>query len=121
MAFAVAVTVQAVSLSAPPGDAVVKACMSFVLPTITPLSIAVLLLASLSLAVTALTARSLIAQLVAQRRVLRALQPITAGAFGDARVRWFEDDQPRAFCAGLLRPRIYLSREASRSLSAEQL
>jgi len=118
---AVAVTLQAVSLKAPPGDPVVKACMSFALPTITPLSIAVLLLTSLSLAVAALTARSLIAQLAAQRRVLRALQPTTAGRCGDAPVRWFDDDQPRAFCAGLLRPRIYLSREAAHSLSVDEL
>ncbi|MDQ6812031.1 MAG: M56 family metallopeptidase, partial [Actinomycetota bacterium] len=49
------------------------------------------------------------------------LQPTTAGRSGEALVRWFDDHQPRAFCAGLLRPRIYLSRQAARSLSAEQL
>jgi Zn-dependent protease with chaperone function len=57
----------------------------------------------------------------AQRRASRLLGSSARVAVGSAGVRVIGDERPRAFCHGLLRPRIYVSSGALAALSAPQL
>jgi Zn-dependent protease with chaperone function len=50
---------------------------------------------------------------------MRRLATLNAQAHGEALV--FDDQRPRAFCAGLLRPRVYLSSGAAQALGADEL
>ena len=70
-------------------------------------AIIVVALALLGLAVTALTAAGVARELAADRRLRRWLDAHHARRHGDALV--IEDERPHAFCAGLLRPRVYVS------------
>jgi hypothetical protein len=67
----------------------------------------VVALALLGLAVTAMTAAGAVRELAASRRLHRSLRGATSRCLGDVLV--IEDERPRAFCAGLLRPRVYVS------------
>jgi hypothetical protein len=60
-------------------------------------------------------------QLLAQRRFLRSLPGSAATVLLGQRVRVVDERRPRAFCAGYLRPNIYLSRGALEELSEPQL
>lgn len=105
---------------APPSvSALIAACRSWVLPDIELTSLAVLGLGSLGAAVLALTLRSASRQLRATRRFERALAVI-GPLPQDRRVRLIDVASPQAFCAGLLRPRVYLSRGAVELLSDEE-
>lgn len=110
-----------VALGLPPAGVLLSACRRFVLPQANAASILVLLAASLGLAVLAAGARAAARELGAQRRVLGALRLGPTVAIGPWRARLFADPAPRAFCAGLLRPRVYVSSGARRQLSASQL
>jgi Zn-dependent protease with chaperone function len=55
-------------------------------------------------------------RLGAQRRFLRSLRPCGETQVGGVRVVLLADAQPLVFCAGLVRPRIYLSAGARRRL-----
>lgn len=57
----------------------------------------------------------------AQRRANDVLQVSTCVAVGGAAVHVVGDDRPRAFCHGLLRPRIYLSSGTLAALSPAEL
>jgi bla regulator protein blaR1 len=70
-------------------------------------AVAVLALAALGLAVTAMTVGGAWRELAAARRLERSLRACRARPLGDAWV--IPDERPRAFCAGLIRPRIYVS------------
>lgn len=76
---------------------------------------------ALGFLVVALGARSLVRQLRAQRRFLRALEPVATVEAGGQAVTLIESETPHAFCAGLLRPRIYLSTAARELLSEAEL
>jgi bla regulator protein blaR1 len=102
-------------------DAVRHACRQMGLGDLSPASLLVLLLSSVAFAVTALAARSALSQLAARRRFLASVAVV-----GDARVAGHEtlvidDARPQAFCTGLLRPRIYISRGALAMLDSSQL
>jgi hypothetical protein len=78
--------------------------------------------AGLALAVLLLGVRSARRQLAASRRYLRALRASDQVVTVDgASCRLIETSAPQAFCAGYLRPRIYLSRGAVETLSREEL
>lgn len=57
----------------------------------------------------------------AQRHANRVLHASTGVAVGSAVVHVIRDDRPRAFCHGLLRPRIYLSSGILAALSPAEL
>ena len=59
-------------------------------------------------------------RLVAQRRFLDSLQ-VTGRLPSHPEVRLVDDDRPQAFCAGHLRPRVYLSTGAVRLLDGPEL
>jgi BlaR1 peptidase M56 len=64
-------------------------------------------LAVLGLAVTAIAAAGAVRELAADRRLRRRLEAHEPRCHGDTLV--IEDERPHAFCAGLLRPRVYVS------------
>ena len=70
-------------------------------------AVVVLGLALVGLAVTALTVAGAVGEVVATRRFARALAASRTYRIRDAWV--IPDEQPRAFCAGLIRPAVYVS------------
>jgi hypothetical protein len=70
-------------------------------------AVVVVALALLGLAVTAITVGGALHELAADRRLRRWLAARASRRHGEALV--IEDERPRAFCAGLLRPRVYIS------------
>lgn len=105
----------------PSASALVAACRSVVPtePGIGPLL--VVLLGSAGLIVLVAAARSLARQLISHRRLLRALSSSTAITLDGRPLRVFESPGPEAFCAGLLRPGIYVSTAAEHGLTAAEL
>src|SRR3954451_22517589 len=80
----------------------------------------ILPLAALGLAALARGASSSMRQVAAQRRFLDSLA--FAGRLpSHPHVRLVDDDRPQAFCAGHLRPRVYVSRGTVRMLGAAEL
>lgn len=66
-------------------------------------------------------ARSLTRQLRGQRAFLRALPAREAAVAGGRRVRVFPSPAPAAFCAGLLRPAVYVSEGTLRGVGDAEL
>jgi Zn-dependent protease with chaperone function len=82
-------------------------------------AIVIATLATLGLLVIAATVRSAARELRAERRFRRAFAAPAPGRSGGVAI--IESDTPQAFCAGLLRPRVYLSRGALELLDADEL
>lgn len=80
---------------------------------------ALLTLAALGALTLVTGVRTAARQLAAHRRFMRWLAAHAPRAHGDALV--FDDDEPNAFCAGLLRPRIYVSTGAMHRLGPAEL
>jgi BlaR1 peptidase M56 len=76
-------------------------------PTANTGAIVMVALAVVGLAVTALTVYGAVRELIASRRFLRRMSELNPSTLGDALV--IDDERPRAFCAGLIRPRVYIS------------
>ena len=76
-------------------------------PTANLAAVAVLALAALGLAATAMTVAGAVRELAAARRFGRSMRACGPRPLGDAWV--VPDERPRAFCAGLIRPRVYVS------------
>lgn len=91
----------------------------FTYPVVNLAASVVLVLAALGAVVVCLAMRSAWRELRASRRFARALRIRTVGRLGDASI--FADEQAQAFCAGLLRPRVYVSTGAVRLLPKDQL
>ncbi len=70
-------------------------------------AIAIVVLAAAGLIVAATAARGAVRELDADRRFKRRLAALNPRRFDGALV--IDGDRPRAFCAGLLRPRVYVS------------
>lgn len=115
------VAMSAVTLRSPGRQSLLEACRSFVLPHVTFSAFAVLALGSLAFAVLGLAARSAVRQLRASHRFLRGLGGLRPAPVGPEGTLLFCDTRPQAFCAGLLRPRIYLSDATLQLLSADEL
>jgi Zn-dependent protease with chaperone function len=113
-----AVAVTRLELGLPSGDALVAACRRL-FPFDPGVGMLLLLgLVSLGVAVSALAVRSLLRQVGAQRRFLRAIRPVTTLHIGGHPVTLIEGERAQAFCAGVLRTRIYIS-TATRGLLSE--
>jgi len=110
-----------VTLRSPGNQTLLAACQSFVLPVVSVWAITVLALGSFAFAVLALAAQSALRQLRASRRFLAGLQNLRAAPVGGAGTLVFTDPSPQAFCAGLLRPRIYLSDATLELLGVDEL
>jgi bla regulator protein blaR1 len=120
-AMALTVALTRVDFDAASLDGIRRACRQMGLGDLSSASLLVQLLSSLAFAVTALAARSALSQRAARRRFLASVVVV-----GDAHVAGHEtlvidDARPQAFCTGLLRPRIYVSRGALAMLDSSQL
>ena len=116
--FALATAASGLSFDVPPATALAQACASFVLPDLGVTSVASLALGSLAAAVFCLGARSAVRQVLGSRRIVRALPRRGMGPSGAV---LFAHARPQAFCAGLLRPRVYISTGAVATLNADEL
>lgn len=109
-----------VSLGSP--AEIAAACRRMLAPHITGASLVALAVAALLGAVAYRGARSLARELRAQRRFLAHVVGPTRGAtVAGTAVRLFPSDAAHTFCAGILRPRIYLSTAARTRLSTSEL
>jgi hypothetical protein len=88
-------------------------------PTANAAAVLLLVQAALGLAVLGLSLRAGLRELLGSRRLNAWLRTQVAFTLGDAAV--IEDDRPTAFCAGLLRPRIYVSTGALSALDKQAL
>lgn len=116
-----AASLGAISFSAPSVAALFEACRSFVLPDVGIGSVVVLALGVFSFSVLLLATRSTVRQLRASRKFISALPVVGLRRVGSTQVVLFTDACPQAFCAGLLRPRIYLSTGTLTNLSDGEL
>lgn len=116
LAFAVALS--GVSLRSPQAAALASACQRFALPDASLPSLAALALGSASVAILVIAVRSALRQARASRRLVASLQ--IAGEGPDGTVA-FRATGAQAFCAGLLRPRVYVSTGALRALDGDEL
>lgn len=110
------VAVSRLDFALAPAQDLIAACRGWVVPHGWLASLLVLGLGSFGFAGLALVLRSALRQIRATRRFERGLR-VVGHLPEDSRVRLIDDASPAAFCAGLLRPRIYLSLGATRVLS----
>jgi Zn-dependent protease with chaperone function len=88
-------------------------------PTANLAAVVVVVLAAVGLAVIALMIAAIVRELAADRRLRRSLNARASREMDGA---WMIDDaRPRAFCAGLLTPRVYVSSGAVGGLDAAAL
>ena len=89
--------------------------------TMTLGSLLVLALAALTGVSIFRAVRSLVGQLRTARRLSRRFRTLDETSIDGIRVRVLDDQRPQAFCAGLLRPRVYVSSGAKAALSAAEV
>ena len=102
-------------------DALLDACRTYLLPEPRVASIAVIALASLGVAVFVLGARALTRNLAALARFRRTVHLSGRLTICGRVVQVVADPVPRAFCAGWVRPRVYVSQGAIEQLQADEL
>ncbi len=91
----------------------------FTYPEVNAAAAIVLALAALGAIVVVLAVRAGARELRENRRFARAMRARGVREHEDVHV--FEDERAQAFCAGLLRPRLYVSTGATRLLGADEL
>lgn len=116
---ALGVAVSRIDFRVPSLGELAAACQRYALPDLRPASVLVLVLGSVALATVALSARAVVRQLRAGWRFERGL-PVLGPLPGVARAYVVDQEQPHAFCIGLLRPRIYVSRAALELLGDDE-
>ena len=120
-ALGLAIVLDALSLQVPSGESLARACRILVLPRPSVGSVLLLAMAGIGSTVLLLAVRSAVRQVVATRRLLAALEPVWPARCRPPGAIVFSGATPRAFCAGLLRPRIYLSSAALVVLRRQEL
>ncbi len=118
---ALAAAVGGVSLRPPSPEALWAACQAVVIPDVSLAGALSLVLGMLSFAVIGLALTSAWRQLRASRRFVRALDIVERRSVGGATVTVADEQQPVAFCAGLISPRIYVSSGALAALDGDEL
>ena len=108
------------SFGLPPATALLEACRRL-LPDLGVGSAGVLGLGGLSVAVLVRTVASGAGRLRASRAVVRALEPFERRHVGGATVQIFQHASVLAFCAGLAKPRIYVSTGTIDALDVAEL
>lgn len=88
-------------------------------PTANLAAVVILVLALLGLLVTVMTVAGAVRELAAATRFGRRIRAEEGLLLGDAHV--IPDERPRAFCAGLLKPRVYVSSGAVAMLDERAL
>ena len=117
----VASALRALEFGLPSPRALAAACGQLVMPDLGVGGMLVLALAGLGALVLLLGGRSLYRQLRAHKRFMAALSPTRSLVVAATPVTVVEGEAPRAFCAGFLRPRVYLSKGAVALVPAAQL
>ena len=92
---------------------------SFAYPSVNLAAIVIVALSALGLAAALVALHACARELVAARRAGRRLARLGLGLVHGARL--IEDPHPHAFCAGLLRPRVYVSTGAVAMLGEPEL
>ncbi len=110
-----------VELAPGPVDRLLSDCSRFLLPEVTPIGVILLGLGLLGTTVLTRGIGSLNRQVSGWRRLLRTLQIGSARVVATERVLIIDSVRMHAFCAGLVRPRIYLSAAAANQLTEAQL
>jgi hypothetical protein len=118
-AAALLVAVSRIDFRVPSLGELAAACQRYALPDLRPASVLVLVLGSMALATVALSLRAVVRQLRVGRRFERGLERL-GPLPGIPRAHVVDDDAPQAFCIGLLRPRIYISRAALELLGNDE-
>jgi beta-lactamase regulating signal transducer with metallopeptidase domain len=118
---AVSVAVRSVSFGTLSAARLLQACREVVFSGQTMVSAAVLALTGIGLAVLGLAARSTVRRYRAQRLVLSSLPVQYETEHRSAPLTVFAHAAPEAFCAGLLRPRVYLSSAAVETVEPGEL
>jgi Zn-dependent protease with chaperone function len=108
------------SFALPSGSEIATACGDW-LSSGGPAALLSLLIVGLAAGIFFLTARSLVRQLLAGRQYLRALPLGETVPVDDLQCRTIETSERAAFCAGYLRPRVYLSRGILEELDHDEL
>lgn len=121
MLLVVGVVARSVTLSSPGSASLLAACRSFVLPHVTVWALVLLALGSCAFAVLGLAGRSVFLQCRAFRRFVGGLADLRPATLGPPTTLLFSDPRPQAFCAGLWRPRIYVSDTTVELLDADEL
>ena len=91
----------------------------FTYPEINVAAAIAVALAALGAIVVYLALRGVVRELASNHRFARSIRARVVRRSGDVCV--FDDERPQAFCAGLLRPRVYLSTAAARVLPAGRI
>lgn len=118
---ALAAAAGGVSLRPPSPEALWAACQAVVIPDVSLAGALSLVLGMLSFAVIGLALTSAWRQLRASRRFVRALDIVERRCVGGATLAVADEQQPVAFCAGLIRPRIYVSTGTLAALDGDEL
>lgn len=109
------------SLEPPSPATLLEACQRLLLPDASLAGVLSLLLGALAFAVLGRTSWSAVRQLGTSRRVLAGLRVVGERTIDGQRVTVIDGAKPVAFCAGLLRPRIYVSTGTLAALSDAEL
>ena len=91
----------------------------FTYPELNVAAAIALALAALGAIVVYLAVRGVVREVASNRQFARSIRARVVRRSGDVCV--FDDERPQAFCAGLLRPRVYLSTGAARVLPEDEL
>jgi len=114
------VFVQSVSAASVSANDLLQACRD-VIAHVSPDSVLMLALFALTLVTVVRAVRSATRQVLASRRFVKRGRKLDEIWLEGTLVRRLDDDRPHAFCAGLLRPRVYLSTGAQATLSRSEL
>ncbi len=120
MLFGVIVAATRIEFAIPSWGHLHDACRRWTIADLNAQSVLLLTLGSLGLAVVTLTTRSSFRQARAGRRFARRLEGLP-GLPGIRGGFVLDDARPHAFCFGLLRPRVFVSRGALESLDRKEL
>jgi Zn-dependent protease with chaperone function len=99
---------------------VVIAGQHFTYPAVNVAAALLLVLAALGLVVLVILVRGSLRQMLAYRHFVRGIE-VLGPLPGRPGVKVIDDASPQAFCAGYLRPKVYISRGALDLLSPEEL
>lgn len=117
---AMAVALTRIDFSSTSAGEIAAACRQWAFPYLDAPAVAVLLVGSLCVAAVILVMREAWQATRATRRFQRSLS-VQGFVPGQRDALLVEDPRPRAFCVGLLRPRVYLSRGAVSLLDRAEL
>jgi len=117
---ALAAVPYAITPALPTVSEIAVACRQFVRAASVP-AMLVTALASIGTASGVLALRTVVRHHRAQRRLMRRLDVLDVLRVGAMTAQIFVDVRPQAFCAGLVRPRVYLSSGAVHVLDCHEL